>query len=176
MGLLRPSEKQVLPSRQGVVAHEKTHLISGTVKERQRLKSANPGNRKGGRGYGKTELWRNEMVRVLVCGGRNYHDNDAVARELNEFDRKHGIISVLHGGASGADRLAKRWALDLAGKPALQMDAPWNKYGPRAGPIRNSWMLDYGKPDAVIAFPGGNGTADMVAKAKAQGIDVIEIQ
>jgi hypothetical protein len=37
-------------------------------------------------------------------------------------------------------------------------------------------MLDVGKPDLVIAFPGGNGTAHMVGIAKAAGITVIKVK
>ena len=36
-------------------------------------------------------------------------------------------------------------------------------------------MLDKGKPDLVVAFPGGIGTADMVAKARGAGIPVLDI-
>ena len=36
-------------------------------------------------------------------------------------------------------------------------------------------MLDEGKPDLVIAFPGGRGTADMVRKANRAGVKVVEI-
>jgi hypothetical protein len=32
--------------------------------------------------------------------------------------------------------------------------------GRAAGPIRNQAMIDDGKPDLVIAFPGGHGSAD----------------
>lgn len=40
---------------------------------------------------------------------------------------------------------------------------------------RNKQMLNEGKPDLVVAFPGGSGTAHMVKIAKAVGIMVIEI-
>lgn len=36
-------------------------------------------------------------------------------------------------------------------------------------------MLRDGKPDIVIAFPGGRGTADMICQARAAGIRVEEI-
>jgi hypothetical protein len=39
--------------------------------------------------------------------------------------------------------------------------ADWNRLGPGAGHIRNQRMIDEGKPDAAVAFPGGTGTADM---------------
>lgn len=44
-----------------------------------------------------------------------------------------------------------------------------------AGPKRNQRMLDKGKPDLVLAFPGGDGTADMVRKAKSAGVPIIEV-
>lgn len=48
--------------------------------------------------------------------------------------------------------------------------------GKAAGPIRNQRMLDDGKPDRVLAFPGGRGTANMVKLAKAAGVPVHEIR
>jgi UDP-N-acetylmuramoylalanine-D-glutamate ligase len=41
--------------------------------------------------------------------------------------------------------------------------------------MRNKWMLTDGKPDLVIAFPGGRGTASMVNLARAAGVPVTEI-
>jgi hypothetical protein len=37
-------------------------------------------------------------------------------------------------------------------------------------------MLEEGKPDVVVALPGGRGTADMVRRAKDAGVKVIEVQ
>ena len=37
-------------------------------------------------------------------------------------------------------------------------------------------MLDEGKPDLVVAFPGGTGTADMIRRAKKAGVEVKEIK
>ena len=48
--------------------------------------------------------------------------------------------------------------------------------GLSAGPARNQRMLDEGKPDAGIAFPGGPGTADMTRRLKEAGIPVWEIK
>jgi acyl-CoA synthetase (NDP forming) len=53
--------------------------------------------------------------------------------------------------------------------------ANWKKHGKSAGPIRNQLMLDVGKPDLVIAFPGGSGTADMIRRARKAGVPVKEI-
>ena len=43
---------------------------------------------------------------------------------------------------------------------------------PAAGPKRNQQMLDEAKPDMVVAFPGGKGTAHMRQIAKAAGVPV----
>jgi hypothetical protein len=33
-------------------------------------------------------------------------------------------------------------------------------------------MLDQAKPDGVIAFPGGNGTNDMIERTRKAGIKI----
>ena len=54
--------------------------------------------------------------------------------------------------------------------------ADWDGLGRKAGPIRNQRMLDDGKPDLGIAFPGGRGTADMVRRAREAGVETIQVQ
>lgn len=36
-------------------------------------------------------------------------------------------------------------------------------------------MLDNGKPDLIIAFPGGSGTADMIKRARKAGVTVLTV-
>lgn len=111
-------------------------------------------------------------MRVLVCGGRNYADAGAVDRALDAVHRKHGITLLIEGGARGADRLARSWAQRNAVRYQTY-EAQWLKYGTAiAGKMRNSQMLAEGKPDAVVALPGGTGTADMIKKAEAAGLPV----
>lgn len=42
--------------------------------------------------------------------------------------------------------------------------------------MRNRRMLDEGRPDLVVAFPGGPGTRNMVKLARAHGILVHEMR
>lgn len=107
-------------------------------------------------------------MRVLVCGGRNYRDPKAVYEALNALD---GVTSIIEGGAQGADCFAAEWA-DKTGTPHMQFNADWKTHGRAAGPIRNRQMLDEGKPDLVLAFPGGRGTANMIMQAQAAGVRV----
>lgn len=110
-------------------------------------------------------------MRVLVCGGRDYRDKDHAFLTLDKLHAEQGITHIIQGGANGADYLAVRWS-EERGLPSRQFAADWNAYGPAAGPIRNARMIAEGKPDLVLAFPGGRGTADMIRKAEAAGIPV----
>ena len=58
----------------------------------------------------------------------------------------------------------------------LKFAADWATNGKAAGPIRNRKMLTEGRPDLVVAFPGGRGTADMIAQSKAAGVRVVEVR
>lgn len=112
------------------------------------------------------------MTRVLVCGGRNYSDEAKVFAELDAL----APDVVIEGGAGGADGLAWLWTRRKLGPGRLlTFKAEWDRDGRAAGPKRNQRMLDEGKPDLVLAFPGGRGTADMVRRAKRAGVEVREI-
>jgi predicted Rossmann-fold nucleotide-binding protein len=117
-------------------------------------------------------------MRVLVCGGRHYNDEERVNAELDALVKEHGWIIVIEGGATGADTLARNWATLHRGEDvALKtFEAEWRLHGRKAGPIRNRRMLIEGQPDLVLAFPGGSGTSDMVGKAMAAGVRIIEVK
>lgn len=109
---------------------------------------------------------------ILVCGGRDYWDRVTFDRVM----RLHVAsgVGIIHGGARGADSLAAEWALENE-HPMRTFAADWAGHGRAAGPMRNQRMLEEGRPILVIAFPGGRGTADMVARAKAANVPVIEV-
>lgn len=123
--------------------------------------------------------------RILVCGGRLFgalrtkegaHRPEAI-KEIALFDQAMfraikvwGIKELCQGGALGADRLALFWAI-AEGIPVMTYPARWKALGGRAGPERNARMLTEWKPDIVLAFPGGKGTADMVKRARAAGVE-----
>lgn len=115
-----------------------------------------------------------EVVKVLICGGREYNHEDKMNSVLDELLSKYPHMKIINGGARGADGLATIWAR-TRDVPCQQYFAEWKKYGKGAGPIRNQEMLDMEKPDLVIAFPGGHGTADMMRRARAAKVPVTEI-
>lgn len=114
-----------------------------------------------------------DAERVLVCGGRTFADKELLFRTLDELLGGRNRV-IIHGGARGADSLAGMWALTRANNVVV-CRADWRRHGPSAGPIRNRVMMTNERPQAVIAFPGGPGTADMVRVARRAGVPVIEV-
>jgi hypothetical protein len=109
------------------------------------------------------------IMRILVCGGRDFNDAAKLNAELDAIHAEHGITELIHGCARGADTLAQLWA-NSQGIMQWAFPADWNKHGKSAGFIPNSQMLSTGQPDLVVAFPGGKGTAHMVNLTVAAGI------
>jgi hypothetical protein len=111
-------------------------------------------------------------IKVLVCGGRDFNDQYFLYRILGTLhEGKPPIAEVIHGAAKGADQMAGAWAIQNR-VPVRSFPADWNKHGKAAGPIRNEQMLREGKPDLVVAFPGGRGTAHMCRIAEEAGVTV----
>lgn len=120
-------------------------------------------------------------MRVLVCGGRKFYNKLLLKKTLDEIHAKQPITCIIHGGANGADFLAKHWVTAYGGMQEEEYKADWNNNGRSAGPKRNAIMLAMGKPDLVVAFGSeendtrGKGTADMVRKARSAKVTVKEI-
>lgn len=112
---------------------------------------------------------------VLICGSRRWTDKAMIFRALDALDRKNTIIVT--GGAKGADTIAYDWAKEMQFFCSITFPAWWMAQGNQAGPIRNQRMIDWSRPDLVIAFHEdpelGKGTRNMVAKARDEGIPVM---
>jgi hypothetical protein len=114
------------------------------------------------------------MIRLLVTGGRNFDDAVLVFRTLDGIHSEKGIALLIHGGANGADHLAQCWCDDNGCWSEVYAipTEEWTRVGKKAGPLRNGRMIREGRPDLVVAFPGGPGTADCCRQAKAAGVEV----
>ncbi|WP_262027594.1 DUF2493 domain-containing protein [Microvirga sp. Mcv34] len=113
-------------------------------------------------------------MKAIVCGGRRYRDRARLYQVLDAAVERLGLSFIIQGVSDGADLLAFDWAQER-GIRCGSFPADWETHGRKAGPIRNQEMIDEGKPDAVIAFPGGKGTKDMIERGRAAGIRVILI-
>lgn len=113
-------------------------------------------------------------MKLLVCGGRDFKDTAFIFATLDKVHERKPVSIVIQGGADGADAIAKAWAKTRNIHHA-QVDAIWRPNGVLdrgAGPKRNRAMLLLA-PDAVVAFPGGAGTADMVKAARAAKVRIV---
>lgn len=113
-----------------------------------------------------------ESLAVIVCGGRDFCDRAKMWEAMNHLCFPG--MTIVHGAAKGADGFAAAWAVSNR-YLTWPFPADWDTYGKAAGPIRNQKMLDTAKPIAVIAFPGGKGTAHMVSIARQAGVPVVEV-
>lgn len=115
-------------------------------------------------------------MKVLVCGSREWDDYNAIHSALSALPGEHEEITVIHGDARGADRLAAKAAEDL-GFHVEAFPADWDRFGLSAGIRRNLVMLDEG-PSKVFAFrmAASRGTTHTIEAARKRGIPVEVIE
>ena len=113
-------------------------------------------------------------TRYLICGGRDFDDWPMLDRALSALILHPYASTIIQGAAQGADAMAAAWAKDHRAH-VESYPADWKNHGPAAGPIRNRHMLDQGMPDVVIAFPGGRGTANMIAQARSRKLVIVAV-
>ena len=113
-------------------------------------------------------------MRILVTGGRSWDDRKIIMDALLEATRgmNWDDVTVVHGGARGADTIAAELATGFGMKTEAHL-ANWSEYHRAAGPIRNKKMVDLGA-DVCLAFlmPNSKGTANCVEQAKKAGIKI----
>lgn len=121
------------------------------------------------------------MTRILVTGSRNYSNAYLVqkwlSRVVNHLHPEDSDPPVLiHGGAKGADALADAYWRKM-GWPVEVHEAEWDKWGKRAGFLRNKDMAKSGA-DICVAFPQGasRGTRNMMDVARHYGITVLDVE
>lgn len=112
---------------------------------------------------------------VGVCGGRDFTKASVVFEALDRLLLPDDV--VVHGGATGADGLAKVWCL-RRGRNYAEVPALWKKPDGKldrsAGHRRNAVIAAL-PLRLLVAFPGGPGTASMVEMARDRGIPVAEV-
>ena len=81
-------------------------------------------------------------LRVLVCGGRDYKNRRRVFEALDRLTAEHGALTIIEGGAVGADTFAGEWTCMQRSCQLVTEHADWEKYGRPAGPVRNQKMID----------------------------------
>lgn len=106
--------------------------------------------------------------KVVIAGGRDFNDFPTLCAEMDNLlveQIKMNKITIISGGARGADTLGERYAR-LRNFGLIKVKADWNKHGKSAGFIRNKEMLNL--TDGVVCFWDGKskGTGHMVTITK----------
>ena len=117
-------------------------------------------------------------MRIMVTGSRNMKIESYFMRAMRYFKQQYGPVThlVVGGDKSGLDGIAFRWARDNNISYTV-ISADWDK-GRRAGPERNSEMVEFAKVIGVkhcLGFWDGkeerSGTLDTLRKAKKAEIE-----
>jgi len=115
------------------------------------------------------------MTVVLVCGGRDFNDEDYMNSRLEKLFKAREPDLLVHGNAEGADKFSGEFALSKECN-VMVVPAKWKQHGRSAGPIRNAEMLALQRVDLVVAFPGGTGTKSMMTLAEKENIKVVNLE
>jgi hypothetical protein len=130
-------------------------------------------------GSPRSEEYMAGEYRVIIAGSREMADYEAARKAIGEVLGEIGgsaPVRVVSGHCRGADLLGERYAREH-GLELSVFPAEWNRYGRRAGFIRNTQMAEFaseeGVEGALIAFWDGEsrGTMMMIGIAEKKGID-----
>jgi hypothetical protein len=102
--------------------------------------------------------------KLIVAGGRDFNDYDLLSRVLiaiADVELADKAVSIVSGVARGADQLGLEFARHHDVKLYAFL-ADWDKYGKRAGFLRNEEMGQFS--DGLLAFWDGKsrGTKHMI--------------
>jgi len=107
--------------------------------------------------------------KIIIAGGRDFDDYFMVELAMSKVAAVGD--EVVSGNALGADRLGEEYAAKEGHEVKIFMPN-WNKYGKKAGMMRNHDMAVYA--DVLIAFWDGesNGTRNMIQQALSNGLEL----
>lgn len=91
-------------------------------------------------------------MKLAVVGSRNFNDYSLMKKYLDKIHSVEPITCIISGGAAGADALSEVWAHEN-NISTLIFKPNWNKYGKRAGFIRNEDIIK--SCDKCIAYWDG---------------------
>lgn len=106
---------------------------------------------------------------ISISGSRYYNNYEYIKNVLTTYNLNNKIINI--GDAKGVDALVVKYCKENNIKYNI-FYANWNKYGLKAGPIRNEELIK--NTELLIAFPEktSKGTISAINIAKKFNIKV----
>lgn len=122
-------------------------------------------------------------ARIIVAGSRDFSDYGLLKKKMLNIIAEHEYenIKIVSGTARGADRLGE-WFAEEFNYDIVRFPAAWDRFGKRAGYIRNEEMAKYAIADdnqgVLVAFWDGKsrGTKHMIDLADKHGLEVIIVK
>ncbi|MDG4825996.1 DUF2493 domain-containing protein [Asanoa sp. WMMD1127] len=111
-------------------------------------------------------------MRVLVTGSRDWQERGRIRAALLRLDGP-GRLLVSGACPTGADRMAEEEA-ELLGWGVERHPADWERFGKRAGFIRNAEMVKLGA-DICIAFILNNSRGATMTAGLAQAAGIMTV-
>ena len=108
-------------------------------------------------------------MKLAIVGSRDFYNYTYLENLLDPIKEK--IEWIISGGAKGVDSLAEKYAARNQ-IPFLLFPANWERYGKRAGFLRNQQIVD--AADYMLAIPTlqSRGTRDSIRRAEIKGIPI----
>jgi len=102
-------------------------------------------------------------MKTIIAGSRNINDYDLLKFVIN--DCPFEITEVVCGLANGVDKMGERWAIENK-IPVKYLSPDWNRFGKKAGILRNEQMAEYAQALIYLWDGKSKGTKHMVDYAK----------
>jgi hypothetical protein len=110
------------------------------------------------------------MLKIIIAGSRNFNDYNLLEQKVDFYIGENQDIEIISGTARGADKLGERYAINKELK-LKRFPADWQKYGKKAGYLRNKEMAKYAS-HAIIFWDGkSKGTGHMIELCKKYNIN-----
>lgn len=118
----------------------------------------------------ETKICSEDTFFCLVIGSRSFQNYSQLKSKLDYLLKRQNKVVIVSGGARGADSLAERYAKEK-NYVCLVYPANWEKFGRKAGYIRNAEMHAFiarQQKRGVVAFWDGKspGTKQSIQLAQ----------
>lgn len=100
-------------------------------------------------------------IRLIIAGSRDFDNYELLKEEVDKYIKSMDkpVVEIVSGKAKGADLLGEKYAKEK-GLAIAEFPAEWDKYGKKAGYLRNTEMGKYA--DYAICFTNGSKGTEMM--------------
>jgi hypothetical protein len=110
-------------------------------------------------------------LKCIIAGSRHITDYDILEFAIKLCPFKDRIVEIVSGRAAGPDTLGEQYA-DNHSIKLKKFPADWDKFGKRAGYLRNEEMAKYADA-AIILWDGtSKGTKHMIDLSKKYNLEL----